>query len=56
MRSLNLYLQLPNEDYAEVVKDYQANFYNITKPKNTRDLINFTSNNTNTNLISKLDG
>lgn len=29
-RNLNLYLQLPDEEIAEVIKDYEANFYDIS--------------------------
>ena len=27
--SINLYLQLPDEEFPEVVKDFQSNFYDI---------------------------
>jgi hypothetical protein len=31
IRPLNLYMQLPDENFAEVVKDYNACFFDISK-------------------------
>lgn len=40
MRSIDLYLQLPDEDFAEVVKEFQAHFCDISKTKPTLGDVN----------------
>ena len=37
MRYINLYLQLPDEVYVEVLKDFPAIFYDISRQENVQE-------------------